>query len=298
VNTVRNKAQGKHRPPRKPGSRSPARRAGRSSRGLWIVVAVVIAIGTAGIFAVASGSKSGSGDALASSALVDKVSSVPASVFGTVGVGSASGAPKAITAPALTVGGKPHIVYVGAEYCPYCATERWPMVVALSRFGTFSGLKTTHSSSTDTFPDTQTFSFHGATYTSKWISFTGIETQTNERQGDGYAPLDTLTAQEQALVATYDKAPYVGTSNTSGGIPFIDFAGRFAVGGATYDPGVLQGKSADEIAGALADPASAISQGVIGAANTFTASICALTKDQPARVCSDSAIQQIEQALK
>ena len=38
--------------------------------------------------------------------------------------------------PALTSGGKPEILYVGAEYCPYCAAERWAMVVALSRFGT------------------------------------------------------------------------------------------------------------------------------------------------------------------
>ncbi len=32
--------------------------------------------------------------------------------------------------PALTSGGKPQIVYMGAEYCPYCAAERWAMVVA------------------------------------------------------------------------------------------------------------------------------------------------------------------------
>ena len=27
--------------------------------------------------------------------------------------------------------GKPEIVFVGAEYCPYCAAERWPIVMAL-----------------------------------------------------------------------------------------------------------------------------------------------------------------------
>ncbi len=39
---------------------------------------------------------------------------------------------------------------MGAEYCPFCAAQRWAMVNAFSRFGTFTGLTTTHSSSTDT----------------------------------------------------------------------------------------------------------------------------------------------------
>jgi hypothetical protein len=32
------------------------------------------------------------------------------------------------------------MLYIGAEYCPYCAAERWPLVMALSKFGTFSNL--------------------------------------------------------------------------------------------------------------------------------------------------------------
>ena len=40
----------------------------------------------------------------------------------------------------LTADGKPLVLYVGAEYCPYCAAERCAMVQALSRFGTFSNL--------------------------------------------------------------------------------------------------------------------------------------------------------------
>ena len=42
------------------------------------------------------------------------------------------------------------------EYCPFCAAQRWAMVSALSRFGTFSGLKTIHSSSSDADPNTPT----------------------------------------------------------------------------------------------------------------------------------------------
>jgi len=32
------------------------------------------------------------------------------------------------------------VVYIGAEYCPYCAVERWPLIVALNRFGTLTNL--------------------------------------------------------------------------------------------------------------------------------------------------------------
>jgi hypothetical protein len=33
-------------------------------------------------------------------------------------------------------GGHPLTVFVGAQYCPYCASMRWPLVEALNRFGT------------------------------------------------------------------------------------------------------------------------------------------------------------------
>src|SRR6185312_6914517 len=34
----------------------------------------------------------------------------------------------------LTSKGLPEVVYVGAEYCPYCAAERWGTIIALDRF--------------------------------------------------------------------------------------------------------------------------------------------------------------------
>jgi hypothetical protein len=266
------------------------RRTRRSNRTSWIAAAVVIVIGVAAVVAVSSGRNSAASQQPAPAALVNEVTSVPASVFNTVGVGSAQPAPTPVNAPALTIGGKPEILYIGAEYCPYCATERWAMVVALSRFGSFTNLQSTHSSSTDVFPNTQTFSFHGATYTSPWIAFTGVETQSNQRVGDGYATLDTPTAAQQQILDTYDRAPYVGSASSSGGIPFIDFGGKFLVSGATYDPAVLQGKSAQQIADALRDPTSKIAQGAVGAANTMTAAICTLTHNQPASVCTSAAV--------
>jgi Domain of unknown function (DUF929) len=272
-----------------------------SSRGFWIIGAVVLVIGIAAVVAVAAGSKSSSkptsgkaGDTAVSAAVMKQITTVPSSVFETVGAGTAAPLPQKLSAPVLTQDGKPRVVYIGAEYCPYCATERWAVVTALSRFGTFTGLKQTHSAdSPEVFPDTETFSFHGSTYTSKYLVFSPVETETNT-----HAALDTPTAEESQLLQKYDVPPYSGSdSSSAGAIPFIYIGGKYISIGATFDPTVLQGKSASEIAAALHDPTSAIGKGAIGAANGLTAAICGATGNQPAAVCSSSAIQQIQSKI-
>ena len=79
--------------------------------------------------------------------VVDKVTSVPASTLDTVGKGGFTGKVQTLTGnpKPLTANGKPELLYVGAEFCPYCGAMRWAMIVALSRFGTFTGLATVHS---------------------------------------------------------------------------------------------------------------------------------------------------------
>ncbi len=130
-----------------------------------------------------AGADSATGTALPASVVKD-ITTVPPSTLTSVGTGTAD--PKSITtvasAKALTSGGKPQVLYIGAEYCPYCATERWAMAVALSRFGTFSGLHGIHSSSSDVYPSTPTLTFYKSTYTSKYLTFTPVETQT-EKEG-------------------------------------------------------------------------------------------------------------------
>ena len=119
--------------------------------------------------------------------MVDKVTEVPAATLDTIGKGKVGRAADADDRPAavLKADGKPLVFYMGAEYCPYCAAERWSMIIALSRFGTFSNLGQTFSSSTDVDPNTPTFSFHGATYTSKYLTFQAKELQSNEQTGNG-----------------------------------------------------------------------------------------------------------------
>ena len=162
------------------------------------------------------------------------------------------------------VDGKPLITYVGAEYCPYCAAERWALAVALSRFGTFANLSGTHSSGSDIYPDTQTLSFYGSSYTSPYVDFQTVEEATNQQVGDGYQTLQTPTAAQDALIAKYDP---------EGSIPFLDIANRYVITGSSFSPQVLQGLSRSQIAAELSNPNSAVAQAIDGAANDITAAI-------------------------
>lgn len=237
---------------------------------------------------------SGGGDAEPAAGLA---ANVPVSALNAVGTGSGVTPPQALpsTTPPLEVGGVPEVLYVGAEYCPFCAAQRWPVVVALGRFGAFTGLGATASSATDVFPSTQTFSFYGSTYASDEIVFTGVETETNQpAPGGGYTSLQALTPEQEQLLATYDAAPY---TNAPGSIPFLMIGDRYLALGASFDPSVLQGKSRDEIARALSDPSSPIAQAVNGSANAITAAVCGLTHDRPADVCTNPTIASIAAQL-
>jgi hypothetical protein len=195
----------------------------------------------------------------------------------------------------LTENGKPEVLFIGSEYCPYCGAQRWAMVNAFSRFGTFTGLTTTHSSSTDAYPNTPTLTFYGSTYTSKYISFTSVEETRNYRVGNStstsaaYVTLQTPTAAEQATGSAYDPGGY---------IPFIDFGNKYAQVGniAPLSPSMLAGKTWAQVAAAMNDPSSTIGQAEDANANYETAAICVLTNNQPATACTPT-IQKLEDTL-
>jgi Domain of unknown function (DUF929) len=266
-----------------------------------IVAVVIIVIGFVIWNANRSAGSSANGPTGAAlTSVVNDVTNVPASTLDSVGAGgsSLSSAIQKVSGTALTENGKPEVFFDGAEYCPYCAANRWGMVVALSRFGTFSGLKTIHSSSIDTPANVPTFSFYGSTYTSKYISFTGVEETTNvpNAAGTGYNPLQTPTAAEQALIKKYDYPPYVSASN-EGAIPFVDFGNQYIQSGdlPMLTPTSLQGDWT-KIATDLKTPTTANAKAVDGAANFMTAAICKLTNNQPATACT-STVQALESQL-
>jgi thiol-disulfide isomerase/thioredoxin len=194
----------------------------------------------------------------------------------------------------LTSGGKPEVLYMGAEYCPFCAAQRWAMVNALSRFGTFSGLTTTHSSSTDADPNTPTFTFYKSAYTSKYVTFTPVEETTNIPNGSGYyTTLQTPTAAQTALAQAYDPG-----TGSGGAIPFIDLGNKYAQVGnlSPLDPAMLDGKTWAQVAAAMNDPSSSLGQAEVGNANYMTAAICNLTNNLPATACTPT-IQKLQADL-
>lgn len=235
-----------------------------------VVIAALVAVKLSG---GGTQAQRGAGPASETTQVASLVTSVPKSTLDAVGAGSASNPPNRITAPPLTQDGKPKVLYVGAEYCPYCAAQRWAVTVALSRFGTWSGLGTTHSTADDVFPNTPSLSFHGARYTSDVVAFTGYETTDVDHQ-----PLDTVSPADQLVFDTYNTA--------NGSIPFLDIAGTHTSVGASIDPQLLAGKSPLQVAQSLADPANPIAKAVDGSANAITAAICTSTKQQPAAVCT------------
>lgn len=224
----------------------------------------------------------------ASPALLSALQGVPASTYDAVGTGTARGGPTQIDAPPLTRNGKPRVLYIGAEYCPFCAAERWAVATALARFGHFSSLRTTHSSSTDVYPNTPTLSFHDVGYTSSYVDLTGVETTSNQQSGSGYKPLDKPTAADEKILETYDQAPYI--KGTPGAIPFVDIGGTWVSSGATYEPSLLAGKTHQQVADSLRNPDSAIGKAVLGSANLFTAAICQTTGNKPAAVCTSAGV--------
>ncbi|MFK4086393.1 DUF929 family protein [Kribbella sp. NPDC020789] len=289
---VEQKAQARERVAAMRAQQQRAERRKRLLLAVGAVVAVVVVIGGLVIIKLAGGGKDKTAtgpSGAADTQVVAALGSVPAETFAKIGTDSVQAAPSAITAPPLTAGGKPKVLYIGAEFCPYCAAERWPVAVALSRFGTFSNLGTTHSASDDVFPNTPTLSFHGATYTSQWLSFTGLETTTNEKGADGqYKPLDTPSAEDDQIFKKYNAPPYV---KSGGSIPFVDLGGKFVGSGATYTPEVLAGKTQAEIAEALKDPSSPIAKAIDASANVYTAALCGITNNQPANVCSTDVVK-------
>lgn len=280
--------------------REAARKAERRNRimitvGSTLVVLVIVAAFI--VIKLAQGSPSSGGNSSTSGTLLpasvsSQVTGVPAATLDKVGKGAVpaftQGQPAftAGTGAPLTSGGKPQMLYIGAEFCPYCAATRWSMAIALSRFGTLTPLHGIHSSSTDTDPNTATLTFYKTGYNSKYLDFTPVEVQTVDR-----GTLQNPTSAQNAIWAKYEPDP-----NTRG-YPFIAFSNKLVLKGPIYDAAVLQGKSWSQIAADLKDPTSPVAQSVNGGANYITGAICKMTNNQPSDVCSSPAVQAVQSGL-
>jgi hypothetical protein len=304
-------------PTRGQTNRAPAKGGRPAGLFTWLAVGlVVIVVAALVIIKVVNGgstkpSTSSSTFQPVSAAVMTDLTTIPASVFNSVGVTSpvVQVTPPVVPKdkqPLLTTtnaaGQKvPEVLYIGAEFCPFCAAQRWTTIIALSRFGTWSGLGNMSSYSGDTYPNTPSFTFLKATYTSKYFVFKSVEQYTNylDAAGTYYQPLQKTTAQEEALITKYDSPKFIPglPADEAKSIPFIDYGNQFLVAGASYSPAALTGSTRDGIAGALSNTSSPITDAIIASANYQTAAICKLTNNQPGSVCMSSGVQAAAKAL-
>jgi Domain of unknown function (DUF929) len=306
----------------RPPARQPARRPAPPGRGrpaglfTWVAVAlVVVVVATLVIVKVTSGSSSPNATAFSpvDATTLHEITAVPASVFNAVGVTSsvaAVSAPVAIknqppfTGTSSTGAAVPAVFYLGADYCPFCAAERWATIVALSRFGTWTGLgnmvSSTHTG--EIYPGTPTFTFSRAKFKSPYLTFSEVEEFTNQWSNTVgyYTKLQTATSAQLKLFRKYDTSKWIPgfTSQQDYSIPFYDFGNQFLVAGSSYTPALLANQTRSQIASGLSDATSPVTAAIIATANYLTAATCVMTKNQPGNVCSSKGVMAAKKAMK
>jgi hypothetical protein len=277
-----------HRPQGKPRAREriaaerAARKRAEARRRLLLalgavtaVVAIVATLVTLKL--TATPAHLAASESVAPAAVTRQVTTVPAGMLAQASPGRVATPLRQVPAggPPLTTDGKPAVVFVSEESCPFCAAERWSLAVALSHFGNWSQLGVTKSAATDIFPNTATLSFRTARYQS-----TQLTLRTTELADNAGHPLQALSALDRQLIGRYDVPPYVNSADQSGAVPFLDIGNRYVLAGAQYDPQVLAGLSAAQIAAQLRDPSSPVAQAIDGSAHVIITAINHVLHDQ------------------
>jgi len=290
--SARGKAAAQQARERVAAQRAAARRAQTRRRALIVggAITVVLAVVATLIAVKLTRTPGRVAPATTDVAVEQAIASIPAATFNAVGTGTAARLKAVSGQPELTQDGKPEVLYMGGEYCPYCAAERWAIAAALGRFGTLTGTKFIHSSPTDAYPSTPTMSFYKSSYTSKYVAFEPVELYSEKQDSaspTGYASLQRPTPEQTALIDRY----------SGGAIPFVDIGNRYVVTGAQYLPSALANMTWAQVAAAMRDPSSAVARDIDGAANMITAAICKLTHGQPAGVCNSPGVKAAEASI-
>ncbi len=235
----------------------------------------------------------GDGSTPAPAGLVQLVTNVPTSTLNKVGAGDVLG-PGDFTVSKLDRKlerhGKPEFLSMNLAWCPHCAANSWALAVALSRFGTLTGLRVINTgtyycklvrdscnlSPSPCYPNTHGLSFLDAGYTSRYLSFSAVVLQ--DLHGHN---IEKLTRRNNAALNQFDR---------QGETPAVDVGGSFGFLNSGFSPGALAGMTWSQIAGSLANPHNRVARRVDGLANVFTAAICKVTRGRPAMVCRSHGV--------
>lgn len=188
---------------------------------------------------------------------------------------------KKVSNTPVTLENKPYFLYVGAQFCPFCAAERWSIVKALSNFGTWSGLGSDTSADEEAgFSRIPTYNFVNAKYDSQYISYAHKETADRNSKP---IPGQELTDFEKKWFNQYDP---------KGGVPFLFMNGQYVQLSSGYSPGLLSGKTYDQVkADVDSNNANVAYVAAINKeADIITAYLCKATGNKPENVCNDPKI--------
>jgi thiol-disulfide isomerase/thioredoxin len=174
--------------------------------------------------------------------------------------------------------GKLFVFFMGAEYCPFCAAERWSIVRALQKFGQWNGLKQTMSAARDEpFLNLPTYDFTKATYTSPHIEFVAREIKDRE-----FKPLQKLLKTEEKLVRKF---------NPKKEIPFLLVGGRFMQIGPGFTPKIFIGHTFRQTETELKKVESEIRKTIDDEANIIAALLC--VSGLPPELCKETGLAEL-----
>ena len=175
-------------------------------------------------------------------------------------------------------GGKLFVFFVGAEYCPYCAAERWAIVRSLQKFGQWDGLKQTISAARDEpFLNLPTYDFTKATYTSPHIEFVAREIKDRE-----FNPLQKLLKTEEKLLRKF---------NPKKEIPFLLIGGRFSQIGSGFTPKIFIGHTFRQTETELKKVESEIRKTIDDEGNIISALLC--VSGLPSELCKETGTAEL-----
>ncbi len=282
-----------------------ARQIPRRYLALGLIIVAIVLLGALVIVRDNSGPSSTSTVetfTAAPSSLISTLATVPASAYDAVGIASPAN-PVAPLQPAgdgrtplwqTTIDNgppEPVVFFYGAEFAPYAAAERWPLVLALSRFGTFHQLGLMQSSATTAFANLSTFTFWNVSYESEDVKLESVERYSGlNPTGARYLSLETPDARQSAAIASYASSPKT--------FALVDVANRYVLNGAAFSPTVLAGLTQDQIAGDLNAKTAPLTQAVLAAANEITAAICSVDGERPGAVCASKGVEAADDAMK
>jgi hypothetical protein len=185
--------------------------------------------------------------------------------------------------PLKNSSGKSLIFFMGAGFCPFCASERWAIVSALSNFGSWQGLVETASADHDEkYLNIPTVNFVRAKYTSEYLEFVGRETTDRN-----FEPLQELDERDYEILDTF---------NPDQIIPFLLIDGQFMQVGSGYSPQLLEGMSHAKLKAEVQNPTSSVGKAIKTEADNITALICKSIAGK-ANVCNSEDIKTLAQKI-